>query len=172
MKRFVQKSGLRQQIFVRQDCHSGSHIAGVPPLHATAAFHFAKSRQDLGLGGRLASRFGPGSLCGRNHFVVNCRGNCRPEYQTWVATISNVTLPLYVVVNLNHKFMTILHLPDKSLTSLAQSICTSILFWNYGSVCDPEKNQVQNMGCEKQVQKPGSLLFKKRSGSLASPLIE
>ena len=87
---------------------------------ATAAFHFAKSRQDLG-------DRGPGSLYGRMHcchFVVNCGGNCRPENQTWVATISNVTLPLYVVTNLNYKFMTILHLPDNSLTSVAQSICT------------------------------------------------
>ena len=43
------------------------------------------------------------------------------------------------------------------------------LFWKHGSVCDPEKNQVQNMGLKKQgAKKTRSLLFKKRRDQAAS----
>ena len=84
-----------------QGCHR-RFLSGVLPqwlphcrntITATTVFHFAKFRQDLGLVS-LASLFGPGSFYGCNYFVVKCGGNCRPENQTWVATISNVTLPL------------------------------------------------------------------------------
>ena len=81
-------------------------------ITATAAFHFAKFRQEIGLIG-LASRLGPGSLYRRNHFVVNCGGNCRLEIQTWVATISNVTLLLNVVTNIDLQIMTISLLDPK-----------------------------------------------------------
>ena len=39
------------------------------------------------------------------------------------------------------------------------------LLYKHGSVCDPEKNQVQNMDLKKAgCKKTGSFLFKKRRG--------
>ena len=55
------------------------------------------------------------------------------------------------------------HIPTSTLKLVKQNRPVNLhplfLFWKHGWVCDPEKNQVQNM----DLKKAGSLLFKKRS---------
>ena len=47
---------------------------------------------------------------------------------------------------------------------IAQSICTHHSCFNHGSVCDPEKNQVQDMNLKKAgCKETGSLLFKNKA---------
>ena len=46
------------------------------------------------------------------------------------------------------------------------------LFWKHGSVCDPKKNQVKNMGCKKQGAKNWVFVIQKKKRAAASSLFE